>query len=229
MAVTNLEIASAVSDGLVRQHLRDDARATDMVQTARDLVGLHATGAPNPYPAVEGAGSRLRTLDAGPRAVRAGQPGPGSLHARHVVRAAARSVADRLGSDSATGTEHVDELPGLAGTGPEVVRTVGEPDRGPAQNAGAVGGAGALGVGCRPADSATAVLNQMCDEGRLLRDRPVAGCPSVERSPDGGDLLRLIRGTIEVGHPHTGQPERRDAQTGLTEHACDHEDPPARM
>jgi Winged helix DNA-binding domain len=74
-----------------------------------------------------------------------------------------------------------------------------------------------------------AVLNQMCDEGRLLRDRPVAGCPSVERSPDGGDLLRLIRGTIEVGHPHTGQPERRDAQTGLTEHACDHEDPPARM
>ena len=25
------------------------ARAADVVQTARDLVGLHATGAPNPY------------------------------------------------------------------------------------------------------------------------------------------------------------------------------------
>ena len=49
MPVLNLDFASTVSDGLVRQHLRDDAQATDVVQTARDLVGLHATGAPNPY------------------------------------------------------------------------------------------------------------------------------------------------------------------------------------
>ena len=49
MPVPNLDVASTVSDGLVRQHLHDDARATDVVQIARDLVGLHATGAPNPY------------------------------------------------------------------------------------------------------------------------------------------------------------------------------------
>ena len=49
MPVPHLDIASTVSDALARQHLRDDARATDVVQTARDIVGLHATVAPNPY------------------------------------------------------------------------------------------------------------------------------------------------------------------------------------
>jgi hypothetical protein len=44
----NLEVAATVSDGLAPQHRREDAQANDVVQTARDLVGLHATGAPNP-------------------------------------------------------------------------------------------------------------------------------------------------------------------------------------
>jgi hypothetical protein len=66
MPVPQLDVASTVSDGLARQHLRDDARSTDVVQTARDTVGLPATGAPNPYlqllariPGFEPSGRRM--------------------------------------------------------------------------------------------------------------------------------------------------------------------------
>jgi hypothetical protein len=49
VVAARLDARIAVADGLARQHLRDDALATDVVQVARDVVGLHGTSAPNPY------------------------------------------------------------------------------------------------------------------------------------------------------------------------------------
>jgi hypothetical protein len=40
-SVTQLTAAGAIPDGLAAQQPRDDAPATDVVETARDLVGLH--------------------------------------------------------------------------------------------------------------------------------------------------------------------------------------------
>jgi hypothetical protein len=113
--------------------------------------------------------------DAGPQSVRAAQPGPGPLHARHVVRAPARSAANRLVGDPAAGTEHVDGLPGRPGLDPKSYEQWANRIEA-VLNAQALSAAqvrSALGAGDQV--RIPAVLNQMCDEGRLLRDRPVAG------------------------------------------------------
>lgn len=47
--MARLDARSVVAAGLARQYLRDDALAADVVRVATDVVGLHATGAPNPY------------------------------------------------------------------------------------------------------------------------------------------------------------------------------------
>jgi hypothetical protein len=173
--VTQLTAACAVADGLARQHLRDDAPATSVVQTARDLVGLHATGAPNPYlqlftrmPGFTRAAldhelyerrslARVRCmrgtlfllpLDLLPLAWAATRElvlGPSTKYL--TAQGLTRRSYERWAS-------LVDAV--LAGRALSAVQIRAE-----------------LGAGRDVA--LPAVLNQMCDEGQLLRDRPVAG------------------------------------------------------
>lgn len=128
MPVPNLEVAATVSDGLARHHLRDDAQATDVVQTARDLVGLHATGAPNPYLQlrVRVSGFERSMLDRELYEQR-------SLVRVRCMRGTLFALPLDLLPIAWAATRHlvlnpVDELLGVPGTGPEVVRAVGEAD-----------------------------------------------------------------------------------------------------
>lgn len=173
--LTCLAVGSAVADGLARQHLRDDARAGDVVQAAGDLVGLHGTGAPNPYLQllVRVPNFERRMLDrelyerrslARVRCMR------GTLFVLPVdLLPIAWAATRRLVLDMSTSylasqglsprayqrwANRVEAL--LAGRALSA-----------AQVRSALGAGGQVRI--------PVVLNQMCDEGRLLRDRPVAG------------------------------------------------------
>jgi DNA glycosylase AlkZ-like len=170
-----LAAACAVADGLERQHLRDDVPATGVVQAARDLVGLHATGAPNPYlqlftrmpgftrPALNQEWYERRSL-ARVRCMR-GTLFVLPLDLLPIAWAATRELVlgpsrKYLAAQGVTARSYerwaslVDEL--LAGRALSAAQI-------------------RLQLGAGSDVALPAVLNQMCDEGRLLRDRPVAG------------------------------------------------------
>jgi hypothetical protein len=173
--VTQLAAAGAVADGLARQHLRDDAPATEVVQTARDLVGLHATGAPNPY-------LQLFT----------GMPGF-ARSALDLELYERRSLARVRCMRGTLFVLPLDILPIawaatrelVLGPSTNYLTTQGMNSRAYERWASLVDAVltsramsaaqirTALGAGRDVA--LPAVLNLMCDEGRLLRDRPVAG------------------------------------------------------
>jgi DNA glycosylase AlkZ-like len=173
--VTQLAAAHAVADGLARQHLREDALATDVVQCARDLVGLHATGAPNPYlqlfirmpgftrPALEHELYERRSL-VRVRCMR-GTLFLLPLDLLPIAWAATRELV--LGPSTKYLTAQ-----GLTPRSYERWASLVD---------GALPGRGLSAVQIRAELGAgrdvplSAVLNQMCDEGRLLRDCPVAG------------------------------------------------------
>jgi hypothetical protein len=50
--------------------------------------------------------------------------------------------------------------------------------------------------------------------------------PGVKGRADRGDALWLIRRTIDTGHAHAAQPNRRDERTGRPQLSCDHQKPP---
>jgi hypothetical protein len=175
MPVPSLEVASAVSDGLARQHLRGDARASDVIQTARDLVGLHATGAPNPYLQLRArvGGFERSMLDRElyeHRSLVLVRCMRGTLFAlplnllpiawaatrRLVLNTSTRYLASQ-GLDAKSYEQWANRIEAVLST----------------QALSAAQLRSALGAGQQV--RLPAVLNQMCDEGRLLRDRPVAG------------------------------------------------------
>lgn len=173
--MTQLAAACAVADGLARQHLRDDAPATHVVETAHDLVGLHATGAPNPY---------LQLFTRMPGFTR-----PALDHALYERRSLARVRCMR-------GTLFLlplDLLPIawaatrelVLGPSTKYLTAQGVTPRSYERWASLVDAvladrtlsAAQIRTELRAGRDVAlpAVLNQMCDEGRLLRDRPVAG------------------------------------------------------
>jgi hypothetical protein len=173
--VTQLAAAHAVADVLARQHLREDAPATDVVQTARDLVGLHATGAPNPYLQLftRMPGFTRQALDhelyerrslARVRCMR-GTLFMLPLELLPIAWAATRELV--LGPS----TKYL-AAQGL--TRRSYKRWASLVDAVLADRALSAAQIRAE-LGASRDVPLPAVLNQMCDEGRLLRDRPVAG------------------------------------------------------
>ena len=173
--VPRLDARSVVADGLARQHLHEDGLSTDVVQVATDLVGLHATVAPNPYLQllVRVAGFERSMLDrelyqrrslARVRCMR-GTLFVLPLDLLPIAWAATRgkvldASTEYLASQGLTGTSYqrwADRIDAVL---------VGQ-----ALSAAEVRSALQAGRDV----PVPAVLNQMCDEGRLLRDRPVAG------------------------------------------------------
>jgi hypothetical protein len=170
-----LDARSTVADALERQHLREDALATDVVQVAADLVGLHATVAANPYLQLleRVAGFERSMLDlelyerrslVRVRCMR-GTLFVLPLDLLPVAWAATRGrVLDAseayLASQGLTGTSYerwasrIEALLAGQALSAAEVRSALDVDRDV---------------------PVPAVLNQMCDEGRLLRDRPLAG------------------------------------------------------
>jgi DNA glycosylase AlkZ-like len=173
--VTQLPAACAVADGLARQHLREDAPATDVVQTARDLVGLHPTGAPNPYlqlfaPMPGFARTALDHELYERRSLVRVRCMRGTLFLRSldllpIVWAATRELV--LGPS----TKYLMTQGLTLGSYERWASRVDAVLAGRALSAAQV--RTELGVGRDVALSA--VLNQMCDDGWLLRARPVAG------------------------------------------------------
>jgi hypothetical protein len=173
--VAQLEPAAVVADVLARQHLRDDTHSADVAATARDLVGLHATGAPNPYlqlfARINGFERSMldralyeRRILARVRCMR-GTLFVLPLDLLPIAWAATRSLV--LGKS----TRYL-QSQGLTLTSYEKwARRVETLLAGRALSAAQV--RSELGVG--PHVRLPVVLNQMCDEGRLLRDQPVAG------------------------------------------------------
>jgi Winged helix DNA-binding domain len=173
--VTQLAAACAVADGLARQHLRNDVPATDVVQAARDLVGLHATGAPNPYlqlftrmpgfmrPALDQELYERRSL-ARVRCMR----GTLFLLPRDLLPIAWAATRELVLGPS---TKYL-MAQGLTPRSYERWASLVD-----AVLAGRALSAAQLRteLGAGRDVAVPAVLNQMCDEGRLLRDRPVAG------------------------------------------------------
>jgi DNA glycosylase AlkZ-like len=130
--VTRLAAACAVADGLARQHLRDDPPATDVVQAARDLVGLLFL---LPLDLLPIAWAATRELVIGPSTK--------YLMAQGVTRRSYERWASLVDAVLAARALSAMQIRAELGAGRDV--------------------------------ALSAVLNQMCDEGRLLRDRPVAG------------------------------------------------------
>jgi hypothetical protein len=175
MPVTSLEVASTVADGLARQHLRDDAQATDVVQTARDLVGPHATGAPNPYLQLvarvrgfersmldrelyeRGSLARVRCM----RGTLFALP----LDLLPIAWAATRRLVLNM-STSYLASQRLDPK-SYEQWAKRIEALLSTQALSAAQVRSALGDGQQIRL--------PAVLNQMCDEGRLLRDRPVAG------------------------------------------------------
>jgi hypothetical protein len=172
--VTQLTAACAIADGLARQHLRDDAPATDVVETARDLVGLHATVASNPY---------LQLFIRMPGLTR---PGVGRELYEHRRLAKVRCMRGTLFilpldllSIAWAATREL-----ILGPSTKYLRAQGVTrsyERWANLVDAALVGRALSAAEIRPELGAghdvalSAVLNQMCDEGQLLRDRPIAG------------------------------------------------------
>jgi DNA glycosylase AlkZ-like len=173
--VAQLDARSVVADGLARQHLRDDALGTDAVQVARDVVGLHATGAPNPYLQllVRCVGFDRSMLDRElyeRRTLVRARCMRGTLFVLPLDLLPIAWAATRTGVLNASTAYLASQGLTVAAYERWAVR-IESLLTGRALSAAQV--RSALQVGREVPVSA--VLNQMCDEGRLLRDRPVAG------------------------------------------------------